>query len=207
MSCSYSRMPIDTRWFQDLLTDRRLSQRRLAREIGIDPSAVSLMFRGKRRMQMAEAAQVARLLGVPLDDVIRHAGIHTETMAPLDIQEIAVPLVYMVDGHAELHSLDAGQRVEVKAALPDDVIAAQCRTAMTPLEHMDRWLLLFSAPTRSGIQPDAIGRYSVMRLPGGMMTIGYIRPGYERGKYAIHRGASVTEAAIEWATPIRMIVP
>lgn len=200
-------MPIDTRWFQDLLTDRRLSQRRLAREIGIDPSAVSLMFRGKRRMQMAEAAQVSRLLGVPLDDVIRHAGIHTDTFAPSEIAELSVPLVYMVDGHAELHSLDAGQRVEVKAALPDDVIAAQCRTAMTPLEHMDRWLLLFSAPTRSGIQADAIGRYSVMRLPGGMMTIGYIRPGYERGKYAIHRGASVTEAAIEWATPVLMIVP
>ena len=200
-------MSIDTRWFQDLLTDRRLSQRRLAREIGLDPSAVSLMFRGKRRMQMTEAAQVARLLGVPLDDVIRHAGIHTTTLTAHDLPDLSVPLVYWIDGHAEMHSLDAGQRVEVKAALPDDVIAAQCRTAMTPLEHMDRWLLLFSAPERSGIHADAIGKYSVMRLPGGMMTIGYLRPGYERGKYAIHRGNSVTEAAIEWAAPVLMIVP
>ena len=207
MSCTYSRMSIDTRWFQDLLTDRQLSQRRLAREIGLDPSAVSLMFRGKRRMQMAEAAQVSRLLGVPLDDVIRHAGIHAPAMAANDLPDLAIPLVYWVDGHGEMHGIEAGQRVEVKAALPDDTIAAQCRTAMTPLEHMDRWLILFSAPTRSGIQPDAIGKYSVIRLPGGLMTMGYLRPGYERGKHAIHRGNTITEAAIEWATPVLMIVP
>ncbi len=38
-------MPIDTEWFRDRLASRKLSQRGLAKAMGVDPSAVSLMFR------------------------------------------------------------------------------------------------------------------------------------------------------------------
>lgn len=157
-------------------------------------------------MQMTEAADIARLLGVPIDEVMRHAGIE----APGDeseITDLSVPLVYWIDGHCEMHALDAGERVKIAAALPDDVIAAQCRTAMSPMEHMDRWLLFFEAPKRTGIRPDALGKYSVARLVGGMMTIGYLRPGYSAGKHALHRGTSITEAEVEWATPVLLITP
>lgn len=65
---------VDTRWFQDRLADKRLSQRQLAARMNLDPAAVSLMLRGRRRMSVTEAAEIARYLGVEVDDVLRHAG-------------------------------------------------------------------------------------------------------------------------------------
>lgn len=66
---------VDTRWFQNRLADQRLSQRKLAGMMGIDPSAVTLMFKGKRAMSAAEAATIARVIGVGVDEVLSRAGI------------------------------------------------------------------------------------------------------------------------------------
>ncbi len=67
---------IDTRWFQDRLADRQVSQRKLASMLNLDPAAVSLMVRGKRKMSAAEAAEVARVLNVSVDEVLARAGIY-----------------------------------------------------------------------------------------------------------------------------------
>jgi transcriptional regulator with XRE-family HTH domain len=200
-------MSIESRWFQNLLADRRMSQRGLAKKLGLDPAAVSLMFRGKRRMQMHEAAEVARLLGVTMDEVMEHAGIRAPAGGHVDLLERSVPLVYWMDGSGEMHAVDPGERVEITATMPDDVVACQCRTAMSQIEHMDRWLLFFRAPTSSGVQADAVGRYCVMRLRGGVMTAGYLRPGYKRGTYAVHGPMNLIDATVEWATPIVLIQP
>lgn len=154
-------MSINTHWFQNRLADRRLSQRGLAKKLGLDPAAVSLMFRGKRRMQMHEAADVAHLLGVTMNEVLEHAGIRAPTnghpTAPqhLDLLERSVPLVYWMDGEGELHTIEPGERVDITASLDEDVVACQCRTAMSPLQHMDRWLLFFAAPSKAGVLPEA----------------------------------------------------
>ena len=65
---------IDTRWFHNQLADKRLSQRQLAKRMDLDPAAVSLMLRGKRKMSAAEAAEIATLLGVSADEVLMRAG-------------------------------------------------------------------------------------------------------------------------------------
>lgn len=70
-----STVSVDTRWFQNRLADRRISQRKLATVLNLDPSAVSLMLRGKRQMSAAEAAEVSRVLDVDVEEVLRHAGI------------------------------------------------------------------------------------------------------------------------------------
>ena len=66
---------IDTRWFQNKLADRGLSQRALARRLGLDPAAVSLMLHGRRNMSAKEAAEVAGALGVGIDAVVTRAGL------------------------------------------------------------------------------------------------------------------------------------
>jgi transcriptional regulator with XRE-family HTH domain len=198
-------MSIDSSWFRNRLADRQISQRGLAKKLGLDPAAVSLMFRGKRRMQMHEAADVARLLGVSLDEVLAHAGIRPPRMEELN--DLSVPLVYFMDGQGEMHSMEPGERIEIRSAMPNDVVACQCRTAMSALEHMDRWVLFFQAPNKTGVQPEAVGRYAVMRLQGGVMTAGHLRPGYRRGTYAVHGPVNLVDATIEWATPVVLIQP
>lgn len=64
----------NARWFQNLLADKRLSQRQLAKRMGLDPAAVSLMIHGKRKMSAVEASELARQLGVTVDEVLLHAG-------------------------------------------------------------------------------------------------------------------------------------
>lgn len=60
---------------------------------------------------------------------------------------------------------------------------------------------------RNGVQPEAVGRYSVMRLRGGVMTAGYLRPGYRRNTYAVHGPINLIDADVEWATPVALIQP
>lgn len=66
---------VDTRWFQNALADKRLSQRKLASMLGLDPAAVSLMIRGRRKLSAAEAAEIARFLGVSVEEVLTRAGV------------------------------------------------------------------------------------------------------------------------------------
>lgn len=65
---------IDTRWFQGRLMDRQISQRKLAKHLGLDPAAVSLMLRGKRKATAQEVAEIARTLGVGVDEVMTRLG-------------------------------------------------------------------------------------------------------------------------------------
>lgn len=65
---------IDTRWFQERLADKHLSQRKLAHFMDLDPAAMSLMIRGKRKMSAQEAAEIASFLGVTTDEVLARAG-------------------------------------------------------------------------------------------------------------------------------------
>lgn len=67
-------MVVDTRWFQNKLHDKHISQRSLARMLELDPAAVSLMLRGRRKMTAKEAAEIARLLGVGVDEVLTRSG-------------------------------------------------------------------------------------------------------------------------------------
>lgn len=64
----------DTRWFRERLSDAQLSQRKLAQHLHLDPAAVSLMLRGKRKMSTKEATELAKLLRVPVQEVVLRAG-------------------------------------------------------------------------------------------------------------------------------------
>jgi hypothetical protein len=73
-----SKTMIDDKWFR-LMTDRaKESQRSLAAKIGMDPSSWVRVLQGKRRLQLNEADRVADVLGVPVEEVLRHAGLRIE---------------------------------------------------------------------------------------------------------------------------------
>ena len=57
---------MNTEWFRQLLSTRKLSQRGLAKLLELDPAAVSLMLRGQRKMTNEEAHQISMILGVPI---------------------------------------------------------------------------------------------------------------------------------------------
>jgi len=65
---------MNTTWFYEALARVGSSQADLARHLRLAPSAVSRMLNGERQVKLLEAAQIAAFLGVPPEEVMRHAG-------------------------------------------------------------------------------------------------------------------------------------
>lgn len=192
---------IDTNWFNAKLADLQLSQRQLAKKMGMDPSAISLMFRGRREMRMTEAADIASLIGVPVADVLQHAGL---PVAPATVR--MVPIVGYIDGEGEVHA-DWDREADQVAApsdAPKHTVALQYKTAMSRLELVDGWVV-FTTPPSGNIAPEAIGRLCCVKIRNGVTLIRHLRRGYKPGTYnllAPFGAVSVDNIDVEWATPV-----
>jgi transcriptional regulator with XRE-family HTH domain len=86
--------PIDRDWFDARLKAAGLSLRKAAAAIGMDPSALSRSLSGKRRLQIAEADRLARVLGVPAALLIDRIGGRAESGAVLGAAEETPPFAY-----------------------------------------------------------------------------------------------------------------
>lgn len=193
---------MDTKWFRDRLADRQMSQRGLARALGLDAAAVSLMLRGKREMRLNEAAEIARLLGVPADDVLQAAGVRLSSAGQ------SVPVVGFVDGAGEAHWQADGSVPHPGGQLPAAVHAVQCKTAGTPLDHMDGWLMFGASAAPAGVPSDAVGRLSFCRLRNGVILLATPRRARTRGRWDLSGPASDARGVdLEWASPVLMIQP
>lgn len=198
-------MSVDTIWFKNLLADKRMSQRGLAKQLNIDPAAVSLTLRGKREMKIAEAAAIARLLGVPADEVMEHAGVRISS------KNMLVPIGGTMDGTAEIH-IDMqtyGSIHHPGGELPQEAIAVLCKTEGTDLAHMDGWLLLAEAGFEErGIMPEAVGHLSFCRIGGGGIYVAKVVRGMHRGRWTLHTPTGVMkDIVVEWAKPVLLVVP
>jgi transcriptional regulator with XRE-family HTH domain len=67
---------VDTDWFKAKLEDQCLSLRDLAKLMHLEPSAVSLMLRGRRGISAGEVVQLARHLQAPTEEVLYRAGLN-----------------------------------------------------------------------------------------------------------------------------------
>lgn len=65
---------IDHAWFTEQFEDVGLSQRGAARELGIDASSLAHALYGNRKLQIQEAIDLARVLRLPLRQVLERAG-------------------------------------------------------------------------------------------------------------------------------------
>ena len=52
---------INAKYFRSALADADKSQRDMARALGVDPSAIVMLLKGKRRIQLDEAQKISRL--------------------------------------------------------------------------------------------------------------------------------------------------
>src|ERR1700676_3606270 len=65
----------DSNWFEQKLRAKKLSQRKVSELLGVHYSRVSRLLTGRVEMSLEEAAWFAANFGVPIDDVLRHAGV------------------------------------------------------------------------------------------------------------------------------------
>lgn len=152
-------MTIDSKWFRDSLQDRRMTQREFASRVGIDPASLTLTLQGKRRMTIERAADFARELCVPMDDVMKKFGVGSHE----DAQR--VPIIGYVDGAAEVtFTPEPIGRTISPFMLPQDVAALTMRSTATPLDMMHGWLF-FVGPEMTAAD-GAIDRTAIVQAKG-----------------------------------------
>jgi transcriptional regulator with XRE-family HTH domain len=191
---------INTKWFQDRLAEKRMSQRQLAKHMGLDSSAISLTFRGRREMKLTEAAEIAQLMGVPVDEVLHHAGVRNISKGK------RVSVAKVLEANGEVRCLTGEEMFDIEAPadlLGDDWIALQARTQGGDLEHIDGWMMFLRQPR--GVPSDAIGRYSLVMMRNGVMVLANVRRSYQPRRYDLIGPFSAHGVDLEWAQPIEHI--
>lgn len=204
---------IDKKWFLSRLEDQRLSVRGLARQLGVDASAVSRTLSGQRKMQMDEAKQIAHFLRVPVSDVMKHAGVSID----LDGLPTRVMLAAIIgeDGRLERMKepaplpqsvIDKAQAAISKAG-NGQVIAAQIRASTGPLAIWDDAVVLFK-PTES-VDPAAIGTLAICRSRDtGLQCMVKLLRARKTGEATVQKASGEqTEVTLDTASPIIAIIP
>lgn len=193
-------MPVNKRFFEDLMKDRRLSLRSIARQMDMLPSQLSLTLSGKRRMQIAEAVKIGQILGASMAEVMIAAGIEE---AKSDRRRCNVIGHFLGTGQVELVDKGAVERVTVPDGLPDDVFAIQARTIDSPYSYMDGWLYYGNSDRQDA--SELIGCLCLVRLEKGPLVFGTIRRGYNSGTYNVQYGPNnLTSQRVEWASKLLM---
>lgn len=188
-------MPVNKRYFSDLMKDRKLSLREVARRMEVWPAALSRSLDDKRKMQMEEAVALARILAVPLAEVLINAGIEQAVTAGRRCSIIG----HIVESAVvEPVAPDVIERIAIPDGLPDDVVAVQTHTSETPDGFCDGWVT-FLGPKADAT--DCLGTYSLVAIEGEGWAMGTIRRGYSPGTYNLFQPArqQTKNVRIEWA--------
>lgn len=194
-------MPMNTEWFKQRLADRKLSQRQLAKLMGLDPAAVSLTLRGQRRMTNEEAHFIASTIGVSVTEVLRQAGIEVLD----DVRAVPISASVDGDGLVTLFPDKTHDRVHGPADCPAGTYAVQCRA---PTAIQDGWML-FVSPAQQ--QPaELLDRICLVTLAQGKQVTAVLRRGYRTGTFNLivwpSREVS-QDQTIAWASHILWIKP
>lgn len=193
---------MNTEWFRQLLSTRKLSQRGLAKLMELDPAAVSLMLRGQRKMTNEEAHQVSLILGVPITEVLRQAGIEVTD----DVRRVKVAGYIDKEGAVTLFPKRTHDRVVGPADCPDGTYALQLRDPSSP---KDGWMY-FVSPSEDDPRSH-LGQISCIALENGEHVIAFLQRGYRSSTFNLINGANSmairTDANVVWASRILWIKP
>lgn len=191
---------VNTKWFKQELAARKMSLRELAKKMQLDPGALSLTLRGKRRMSSDEAHRIGILLGVPLTEVLRHAGV------PVDDDIRSVPLRGKVDAQGSVSDIKTQTRYAAPPSVPASGIVLQVRDAAS---HCDGWLLFVDDKELPA--EDVVGQLCAVELTNGKHVVGTVKKGYESNTYNVVNkllGLATTEhSGVKTAAPVLWIRP
>jgi transcriptional regulator with XRE-family HTH domain len=189
---------VNKQYFRNLLRDRQLSQRQLAKLLEMDQSALVRAFQGKRAFQTSEAAKMSRLLNVPLDDILRNLDVDVPMMR--EHKGGTVPVKgYVMESYIEFKKASGPA---VVPAPPHEtgggMLALRCADA-----SVFEGAYFYYRPADT-VQADAIGRLSVCRIADGRYVLATPRP-TGRANFTLRDVAGrvlLEEAWLESASPV-----
>lgn len=194
-------LTMNTKWFRDRLLDKKLSQRQMAKLLSIDPAAASLMFRGQRKMTQAEAHQISVILGVPITEVMRQAGINVVE----DIRPARIAAYVDEAGLVTLLPNGTHEPVAGPADCPIGTYAVQVRSHAS---IKDGWLLFITPAQVPAAQN--MDQLCLVATADGKQLVGNVRRGYRQNTHNLvlwPNDQLVEHAQIAWASTVLWIKP
>jgi hypothetical protein len=182
----------------------------------VDKSAVSRMLAGQRKMKIGEADGIASYLGVPVSEVLVHAGVQVggDATAPATHEMVLAATIDergIVEELAEHKPLPqavvdrARTTLNVQGTQP--IIGAQIRAITGPLSVMDDAVVLYHYYA-DGVDPAAIGFLSICRLKDGVQFLAKIERARKTGEARVTCATGeVKDVALDAATPVLAVIP
>lgn len=194
---------IDKGWFQERLRQLKISQRQLAKRIGLDPAAVSYMLQGKRAMSMDEAKAIAEQLLVPVTEVMRQAGIEVLD----DVRK--VPVTGFIGAGCVVTLLPIGTHDHVMA--PSDTPAGSFALQVRMVSSArDGWLYYVAGEQLHAVE--SVDKLCLVALKDGGMKKAVIKRGYKKDLYNLLLTCEEKQTVLEnkeivWASRVLWIQP
>lgn len=215
---------INVRWFKEQIALNGLSQRKIAKEMNLNQSVISHMFKGRRRMSLEEAVGWAKILKVPLGDVVLNAGIgvgiqeiseidHSRVLMKNDegavIAQPQVPIRGFADANFKVIWTPpvkgpTNAPNPLKGELGLNLSCIRCQTIGGAFEGLDGAMLYFRDVPQGAFDPECVGRLSLVQV-GSEHLIRIVKRGYAPGRHnlALFNGILAEESVvISSATPI-----
>lgn len=192
---------MNTEWFRDVLAQKKLSQRRLASLMELDPAAVSLMLRGQRRMTPEEAHQMGIILGVKTTEILRQAGVAVSD----DVRHVKVTGYIDEQAVVTLFPKRTHDKVVGPADCPEGTYALQMRT---PRSLKDGWMY-FIAPAEDDPRAQ-LTHLCCVALDNGDHLVCFLQRGYRSGTFNLIQStgeALRTDASVVWASRVLWVKP
>lgn len=192
---------MDTLWFRDKLKDKKLSQRGLAKLMELDPAAVSLMLRGQRKMTPHEAHQISVILGVPILEVMRRAGIDVTD----DVRK--APIAAHMDSEGCVVAMPNGTH-DMSTSPGDCPIGTYAVQVRAHNSVKDGWLLFITPAQGNAIEH--IDQLCTCATKAGKQLIGVVRRGYRRDTQNLilwPSNETIVDADLAWVSPVLWIKP
>lgn len=167
----------------------------------LDASAVTRMLSGKRRMTPHEAHQMATILGVPLNEVMRQAGIAVTD----DVRRCVIASHVASNGVVTLMPPGTHDDVMGPADCP---IGTYCVQVRSHASVHDGWLLYVTpaqAPAASNLD-----QLCLAATADGKQLLGIVRRGYRRDAHNLVLWPSmdtIEHAPIAWTSTVLWIKP
>lgn len=204
--------PLNTVWFKTQLNRAGLSQREVAKSLGVHHSIISHIFSGRRKIQLDEAPKWADLLGVTVDEIMAQAGVKNVSKSSTDSTKVEIK--GSVDGDLRVHweKLKSGMafvHAPFKVIRGGKLGALRCQTSGSPFDGYDGAILFYYVMKEGGIDPESVGRICLCMAQSGkqegQFLVRVVKRGYEPGKFNLYKiDGKLSEESVELkhATPV-----
>lgn len=177
-------MPINSKWFRDLLADKKISANKFAELNNFQRTGLSKMINGVYEMSPEVMAAFSSYFGVAYEVVARHAG--------LPVPKVMTRMVRII-GQVE----KTGRVVKAaKGEMVDRPAGASDATVALAMPGFYDWVVYYNPSKR--VEPEAFGRLAVCELESGGR---YLRV-LERGRLKALCGADIIEGKVVSASPV-----